>query len=506
MEIIKDLPLLSIIIFTPLFGALLLLFINGERKEFLRYFSLIISLLTLIFSILVFLLFDSGKSDFQFVEKKEWLGMGINWSVGIDGISLPLFLLTALIFPVCILASWSQIENKVKEFHIFLLLTETAILGVFVSLNLFLFYVFWEGMLIPMYFIIGVWGSSNKVYATIKFVLFTMVGSLMMLLSFFVLYSYHHKFSGVYSFEFSDLLTMVLSHKVQMWLFLGFALSFAIKVPMIPFHTWLPDAHTEAPTAGSVILAGVLLKMGAYGFIRFAFPLFPSAVEQFRIPMIYLSIGAIIYGGLMALAQKDLKRLVAYSSISHMGFITLGLLNLNELGAQGALIQMVNHGLSTGGLFLIVGAVYERTHTRIMSEMGGLSKKLPILSAFFVIIMLSSIGLPGLNGFVGEFLILTGTFKNNITYSAISAFGIVLSAAYLLWAFQRVMQGPLKENSEFKDFKIREILYFVPIIILIFLIGLYPRTFIAKTEKTVQFSVERIVSMEKGFIFKERLK
>lgn len=505
MEIIKELPLISLTIFSPLAGGIILLFLNGERKNLIRWFSLFISIITLIFAIAIFISFESGKSGFQFVEKKDWLGMGINWSVGLDGISLPLFLLTALIFPICVLASWSQIENKVKEFHIFLLLTETAILGVFASLNLFLFYVFWEGMLIPMYFIIGVWGSSERIYATIKFVLFTMVGSLMMLFSFFVLYSYYFKASGNYSFEFSDLLSLSLSPNIQLWLFLGFFLSFAIKVPMIPFHTWLPDAHTEAPTAGSVILAGVLLKMGAYGLIRFAFSLFPSALEQLRIPMIYLSIGAIIYGGLMALAQKDLKRLVAYSSISHMGFITLGLLTLNEIGIQGAVVQMVNHGLSTGGLFLIVGAIYERTHTRIMGEMGGLSKKLPILSSFFVIIMLSSIGLPGLNGFVGEFLILTGTFKVNITYTAISAFGIVLSAAYLLWAFQRVMQGKPGENQEMKDLRIREILYFIPLILLIFWIGLYPKTFFAKMEKDVKASIE-IIKSKRFFDFKELLK
>ncbi|MGQ9618242.1 MAG: complex I subunit 4 family protein [Candidatus Aminicenantia bacterium] len=506
MEILKEIPLISITVFMPLLGALIILFINGERKVFLKVFSLIISIFTLIFSVLIFLLFDPSNKGFQFVERKEWLGMGINWSVGLDGISLPLFVLTALIFPVCILASWSQIENKVKEFHIFLLLTETAILGVFVSLNLFLFYVFWEGMLIPMYFIIGVWGSSKRVYATIKFVLFTMVGSLMMLLSFFVLYSYYFKISGVYSFEYSDLLTIILSPKIQFWLFLGFALSFAIKVPMFPFHTWLPDAHTEAPTAGSVILAGVLLKMGAYGFIRFAFPFFPSAFEKFRVPMIYLSIVAIIYGGLMALAQKDLKRLVAYSSISHMGFITLGLLTLNDIGVQGALIQMVNHGLSTGGLFLIVGAIYERTHTRIMDDMGGLSKKLPILSAFFVLIMLSSIGLPGLNGFVGEFIILAGTFKINITYTAISAFGIVLSAGYLLWAFQRVMQGRAKENHDYKDFRLREIIYFLPIILFIFWIGLYPKTFTSVSEKSVKVAIERVVGFKKFLDLKERLR
>ncbi len=505
MEIVKELPVLSITIFSPLGGAIILLFLKGNRKSLIRWFSLLISLLTLIFAIFVFVSFESGKSGYQFIERKDWLGMGINWSVGIDGISLPLFFLTALIFPLCVLASWSQIEDKVKEFHIFLLLTETAILGVFASLNLFLFYVFWEGMLIPMYFIIGVWGSSQRVYATIKFVLFTMVGSLMMLLSFFVLYSYYYKASGSYSFELSELLSLSLSPKIQLWLFLGFFLSFAIKVPMIPFHTWLPDAHTEAPTAGSVILAGVLLKMGAYGFIRLAFPLFPSGLEQLKIPLIYLSIGAIIYGGLMAIAQKDLKRLVAYSSISHMGYITLGLLTLNEIGVQGAVIQMVNHGLSTGGLFLIVGAIYERTHTRIMHEMGGLSKKLPILSGFFVIIMLSSIGLPGLNGFVGEFLILSGTFKINITYSAISALGIVLSAIYLLWAFQRVMQGTPKEDKEYKDFRIREILYFIPIILLIFWIGLYPKTFFTKMDKGVKTSIE-IIQSAKAFEMKELLK
>ncbi|MEW6456497.1 MAG: NADH-quinone oxidoreductase subunit M [Acidobacteriota bacterium] len=495
----EKIPILSLITFLPLAGALILIFINRNRENLIRYFSFAISLLNFIVSLKLYINFNPGLSSFQFQEEYSWIGMGINYTMGIDGLSLFLVLLTTFLMPISFLCSWTAIEDRVKEFNVFMLLLSTGMIGVFVSLNLFLFYVFWEVTLIPMYFLIGIWGTGRKIYVTIKFILFTMLGSLLMLVSFFVLYSIYYKATGSFSLDFQDLSRLILSPSVQIWLFLGFSISFAIKVPLFPFHTWLPDAHTEAPTAGSVLLAGVLLKMGAYGFIRFAFTLFPDALMICRSYIVLLSLVGIIYGGLMALAQKDVKRLVAYSSVSHMGMVMLGLLSLNRESVEGAIYQMLSHGISTGGLFLVVGFLYEKAHTRIIDEFGGLSKQLPLFSAIFVIIMLSSIGLPGLNGFIGEFLILIGVFKVNVVWTALGATGIILSVAYLLWAFQRVMQGKIKNERffNFKDLNLRELFYFLPIIFFIFWMGIYPNFILKRTENTISKILNDIKYHEK---------
>jgi NADH-quinone oxidoreductase subunit M len=495
-------PILSFVTFFPLLGAILLIFIPGEKKNLLKYLAVFITLITFIVSLFLYFNFDSTTPEPQFVEKAVWLGYGINYHLGIDGISLVLILLTTFLMPIAVLSSWTYIQKRVKEYLIFMLLLETGILGVFVSLNLFLFYVFWEAMLIPMYFLIGVWGGPRRIYATLKFVLMTMFGSLLMLVSIFVLYSFYYKATGVYSFNIFDYYQLILNPQVQGWLFLGFALAFAIKVPMFPFHTWLPDAHVEAPTAGSVILAAVLLKMGTYGFLRFALPLFPDALEKFLPLLAILSLIGIIYGGLMALVQKDVKSLVAYSSVSHMGLIMLAVFSLNLEGIEGAIYQMLNHGLSTGALFLIVGILYERAHTRLIKDFGGVSKQMPVFSAFFMVCMLSSVGLPGLNGFVGEVLCLFGVFEANKIYAYVGVTTVILAAAYLLWMFQRVMQGPIKNEKilSFKDMNKREIAYLVPIIIMMFWMGVYPQTFLRKMDTSVNHLLNRIHNRERVFI------
>jgi len=445
-----NLPILSLITFLPLAGAILLIFIHQGRKNLLRFLSLAIAIITFILSLTLYFNFNDQIPDPQFVEKADWLGYGINYHIGVDGISLFLILLTTFLMPVIILSSWTYIQKRVKEYLIFMLVLETGIIGVFVALNLFLFYVFWEAMLIPMYFLIGVWGGPRKIYATLKFVLFTMLGSLLMLVAIFFLYSMYYKATGVYSFNLFDYYRLILNPNIQIWLFLAFALSFAIKVPLFPFHTWLPDAHVEAPTGGSVILAAVLLKMGAYGFLRFALPLFPDAVMKFLPVLAVLSLIGIIYGGLMALIQKDAKSLVAYSSVSHMGLIMLAVFALNTEAMEGAIYQMLNHGLSTGALFLIVGILYERSHTRMISDYGGVSKQMPVFSAFFLICMLSSVGLPGLNGFIGEILCIFGIFKANKLLAILGISTVILAAGYLLW--MDVPEGHARANKERKGF------------------------------------------------------
>jgi len=494
-------PILSLITFLPLAGALLLIFIPKEQKNLFRIFALLLTIITFIISLTLFFQFDSGTADPQFGERAEWIGYGIQYHVGIDGISLLLVLLTTLLFPIAILSSWNYIQDKVKEYHIFMLILQTGILGVFVSLNLFLFYVFWEAMLIPMYFLIGIWGGKRRIYATMKFVLFTMFGGLLMLVAIFFLYSTYFQATGVYSLDIFDLQKLILKPEIQIWLFLAFALAFAIKVPMFPFHTWLPDAHVEAPTAGSVILAALLLKLGAYGFLRLALPLFPDAVAKFVPFLAVLCIIGIIYGALMALIQKDIKSLVAYSSVSHMGLIMLAVFALNVEGLQGAIYQMLSHGLSTGALFLCVGVLYERAHTRLIKDYGGVSKQMPVFSAFFLIALLSSVGLPGLNGFVGEVLCLFGIFKTNTVWAILGITTIILAAGYLLWMFQRVMQGPItnKKILSFKDLSLREIMVFVPIVILMFWMGLYPGTFLRKMDTSVQHLINQIKNRETYF-------
>ncbi|MCX7973285.1 MAG: NADH-quinone oxidoreductase subunit M [Candidatus Aminicenantes bacterium] len=497
------LPSISLITFLPLIGAILLIFIPGERKEIHRLVAFIVSLITFVFSILLFIHFDSNQVEPQFVENTPWLGYGINYHVGLDGLSLLLVMLTTFLFPIVILSGWRYIDHRVKEYHLFLLFLETGIIGVFVSLNLFLFYVFWEVMLIPMYFLIGLWGGPRRIYATIKFIIFTMAGSLLMLVAIFVLYNYYYQATGSYSFEIADLTKLILLPKVQTWLFLAFALAFAIKVPLFPFHTWLPDAHVEAPTAGSVILAAVLLKMGVYGFLRLAMPLFPQALIKFTPLLMILSVIGIIYGGCMALIQKDVKSLVAYSSVSHMGLIMLALFSLNQEGLQGSILQMINHGLSTGALFLIVGILYERAHTRLIKDFGGVSRQMPVLAAFFLIFLLSSAGLPGLNGFIGEILCLFGIFRVNKVMAYLAVTTVILAAAYLLWMYQRVMHGPIIHDHvrSFKDVNLREIVYLGPIVILMFWIGFYPNFFLKKMDSSVAFLLKKIEEKQKYFVF-----
>ncbi|MGA2585797.1 MAG: NADH-quinone oxidoreductase subunit M [Candidatus Aminicenantales bacterium] len=480
-------PILSLVIFLPLAAALLMIFLPKDNKNLLYGFALAVTVVTFALSLFLFFGFDVRTGGPQFVEQAAWLGDGLQYHVGIDGISLFLVLLTTFLMPLALMSSWSSIRDKIKEYLVFMLVLETGIIGVFAALNLFLFYVFWEAMLIPMYFLIGVWGGKRRVYATTKFILFTMLGSLLMLVAIFALYSHFHEATGAYSLNLFDLYKVPIDPKVQSWLFLAFALAFAIKVPIFPFHTWLPDAHVEAPTAGSVFLAAVLLKMGAYGFLRFAIPLFPNAVEKFLPILAVLSIIGIIYGGLMALVQKDIKSLVAYSSVSHMGLIMLALLSLNVEGTVGSVFQMLNHGLSTGALFLIVGILYERAHSRQIKDFGGVSRPMPVLSVFFLIAMLSSMGLPGLNGFVGEITCFFGIFTANKVYAVLGLTTVILTAAYLLWMFQRVMQGPVANEriSSFRDMNKREITYLIPIIILMFWMGLYPQTFIRKIEPSV---------------------
>jgi len=503
-----DAPLLTIVTFLPAAGALLLIFIGRERENLLRYTALAVTVLVFLVSLNLHFRFDAQNSAPQFVEKVPWIGYGINYHVGIDGISLYLVLLTTFLMPIAVLSSWTYIRSRVKEYLIFMLLLETGILGVFVSLNLFLFYVFWEAMLIPMYFLIGVWGGRRKIYATVKFVLFTMVGSLLMLVAIFYMYSIYYKATGTYSLNIFDHYRMILNPGIQVWLFLAFALAFAIKVPMFPFHTWLPDAHVEAPTAGSVILAAVLLKMGTYGFLRFALPLFPDALQKFLPFLAVLSLIGIIYGGLMALIQKDVKSLVAYSSVSHMGLIMLAVFALNLESIEGAVYQMLNHGLSTGALFLCVGILYERAHTRLIKDFGGVSKQMPVFSAFFLVCMLSSVGLPGLNGFVGEVLCLFGVFKTSKILAVLGVTTVILAAGYLLWMFQRVMQGPIKNEKilSFKDLNAREILYLAPIVVMMFWMGVFPQTFLRKMDASVDALLQRVTGREAVFTRAEREK
>ncbi|MBD3413798.1 MAG: NADH-quinone oxidoreductase subunit M [Candidatus Aminicenantes bacterium] len=500
-----NIPILSIITFLPAAGSLLFIFINRKQKNLIRYTALFIGIINFILSLFLFFQFSGQTGDPQFVEKAEWMGYGIQYHIGIDGISLLLVLLTTFLMPIVILSSWNSIQEKVKEYHIFMLLLVTGILGVFVSLNLFLFYVFWEAMLIPMYFLIGIWGGKRKIYATLKFVIFTMFGSLLMLVAIFALYSIFYKTAGSYSFNLFDYYQLVLNPNIQIWLFLAFGLAFAIKVPMFPFHTWLPDAHVEAPTAGSVILAGVLLKMGTYGFLRFALPLFPDAAKKFIPYLAALSLIGIIYGALMALIQKDVKSLVAYSSVSHMGLIMLAVFALNLESLEGAVYQMLNHGLSTGALFLCVGILYERAHTRLIKDYGGVSRQMPVFAAFFLICMLSSVGLPGLNGFVGEVLCLFGIFQSSKLLAILGVSTIILGAAYLLWMYQRVMQGPLenKKIMTFKDLNKREIGFLVPIIILMFFMGIFPRPFLRKMDASVHKLLNQIHRSETYFVDKE---
>jgi NADH-quinone oxidoreductase subunit M len=490
--------LLSVVTFLPALGAALLLLVPRRQDALLRAGALGVTALTFVASIPLWVGFDGDSPDWQFEEFLTWMpGLGVGYHVGIDGISLLLVLLTTLLMPVALASAWHTIEHATKEFVVAMLLLETGMLGVFVSLDLFLFFVFWEAMLIPMYFVIGVWGGPNRVYAAVKFVLYTMAGSALMLVAILALYYQHGAVTGTYTFDLPTLSRFVLAPGLgQNLMFLAFALAFAIKVPLFPLHTWLPDAHVEAPTAGSVILAGVLLKMGTYGFLRFCLPLFPDASLLFG-PIVYaLAVIGIVYGALVSIVQPDLKKLVAYSSVSHLGYVMLGLFTLNPQGLVGGIIQMVNHGLSTGALFLMVGMIYERRHTRLIADFGGLWAVIPAFSALFMLVCFSSVGLPGLNGFVGEFLILVGAFQVNPWMTAAATTGIIFAAVYLLWMYKRVVFGELRheENRRLRDLSPREWALLAPVLLFIVWIGVYPKTFTARTEATVQALIAQVES------------
>ncbi len=480
---------LILVTFFPTVGALALLLLPGKQHDTIKLFSLLFSIITFIVSILLYAGFDPVAHPMQFEFKRDWIAsLGISFHMGIDGISLLLIVLTTLLTILAILCSWNSITTNIKGYYISLLLLTTGMIGVFCSLDLFLFYVFWEVMLIPMYFIIGLWGGPRRIYAAIKFVLFTMFGSLLMLVAILYLVFEYNTYAGQYSFNMLELMKMPIAPNVQMWLFAAFALAFAIKVPLFPLHTWLPDAHVEAPTAGSVILAGVLLKLGTYGFIRICIPIFPDATVAFTPYISVLAIIAIIYGALVAMVQKDVKSLVAFSSVSHMGFVMLGLFALNMQALSGSVLQMINHGISTGALFLIVGMIYERRHTRLISDFGGLAKVMPAFSAAFMIVTLSSIGLPLTNGFVGEFLILLGVFKENQVYGILATTGVIFSACYMLWMYQRVVFGKVTdpENEKLTDLTMREKIILAPLIALIFLIGVYPKPLLEILEPSIR--------------------
>ena len=483
--------LLSIMTFFPLLGILFLLFIPRDNGALLKMFTLAVSLVT--FAISLPLAFDdvfktSGAMHYR--EFYEWINIGnffqMNYNLGVDGISLWLVMLTTFITPIAILSTWNAVEKNVKGFMAMLLLLETGMLGAFISLDLFLFYIFWELMLIPMYFLIGIWGGKNRIYAAVKFFIYTAVGSLLMLVAIIFVYYFAVKSGApMNGFGIQELYKLDLPYHAQFWLFLAFGFSFAIKVPMFPLHTWLPDAHTEAPTAGSVILAAVLLKMGTYGYVRFAMPLFPEALPTFIPYLAFLSVVGIIYGSLVAMMQDDIKKLVAYSSVAHLGFVMLGVFALNLQGLAGGMIQMVNHGISTGALFLIVGFIYERRHTRLITEFGGIATKMPVFATIFMIVTFSSIGLPGTNGFVGEFLALMGAFQSGLRWYAVFATtGVILAAIYMLWVYQRVMFGKVTnpKNENLKDLSAREIVIMLPLLLFIFWIGIYPTHLLFKNE------------------------
>jgi len=491
-------PILSIVTFIPLFGAIVLLLVDKENKSLIRGITFATGLIDFVVSIPLFFMFKDGTSEMQFVERFEWIGsFGVDYSMGIDGISLFMVLLTTFICAIVYLSTWTAIEKHVKEFNISLLILQTAMIGVFCALDFVLFYVFWELMLIPMYLLIGVWGGERRIYATVKFFLYTMAGSVLMLLAILVLYNEYHAITGIRTFDILKYHGMPLDSSVQFWLFLCFFIAFAIKVPLWPFHTWLPDAHVEAPTAGSVILAGILLKMGTYGLLRFALPIFPEASAEAVGWVSWLAIIGIIYGALVAMVQEDVKKLVAYSSVSHLGFVVLGTFAFSVRGLEGGLLQMINHGISTGALFLLVGIIYERRHTRLISEYGGITKVMPKFAVVFMIVTLSSIGLPLTNGFVGEFLILLGVFEVNILYGVLASSGVILGAVYMLWMFQRVMFGEItnEKNRNLPDLTGREIAYMAPLVVMIFWLGVYPNPVIKKMEP----SVKNLISIvEKG--------
>jgi NADH-quinone oxidoreductase subunit M len=486
--------ILSWIVFLPLAGVFAILFVNKSALAWLKWIALSVSFADFILSLILFVGFDGSYPGMQFqTDPIIWIkSLGITFNLGVDGISVLLVVLTPFLSVIAIASAWNAIRDKVKGFLISMLLLQTGMLGVFLATDIFLFYLFWEVMLVPMYFLIGIWGGPRKVYAALKFVLFTMFGSLLMLLGVIKLYLMTSPDPALRTTDMTAILNLHVPPELQTWLFLAFALAFAIKVPLFPFHTWLPDAHVEAPTAGSIILAGVLLKMGTYGFLRFCMPLFPIATQQF-VPLIsILALIGITYGAMVAMVQKDVKSLVAYSSVAHLGFVMLGMFALTTQGMTGSILQMVNHGITTGALFLLVGMIYERRHTRLISDFGGVAHVMPVFATVFMIVTLASIGLPGTNGFVGEFLILLGTFKSNVTYAVIGTAGIILAAVYMLWMLQRVFFGTCdnEENRKLRDIDWRERLIAIPLVVMVIWIGVYPQTFIRKIEPSVERLIE----------------
>ncbi|HEV3199963.1 MAG TPA: NADH-quinone oxidoreductase subunit M [Bryobacteraceae bacterium] len=492
-----DQHLLSIVLLTPVAGLAILLLIPGKNKDLIKIWANLVGFGAFLFSLRLVKLFQVGAPGFQFEERVDWIpSLGAHYHIGMDGISLLLVMLTTLMGFIAILCSWNAIEERVKEYYAMFLLLQTGMIGVFLSLDFFLFYVFWELVLVPMYFILGVWGGPRKLYAAIKFFLYTLAGSVLMLLGILTLYFQHFDQTHIYTFEIADLMKTSLSLGTQQWIFWAFFIGFAIKVPMFPFHTWLPDAHVEAPTAGSVILAAVLLKMGTYGFLRFSLPLLPQAsVDQTIVQILaVLSIVGIIYGALVSLMQKDWKKLVAYSSVSHLGFCTLGIFSLNPNGIAGSVLQQINHGISTGMLFMVIGVIYERRHTREISEYGGLAHVMPKFAVVFAIAMLSSAGLPLLNGFVGEFTILQGAFEAHRAWAAFAVTGVILGAAYLLWLYQRTMLGQVTngKNLTIPDMSLRELATFAPLIAWAIWIGIYPKPYFEILQRPVAEIVERV--------------
>ena len=502
MEFLMD-HILNFVCFFPLLGVLLiLLWPKGKEHETaVKWIANLVSFAGFLISLPLIVGFNNpeyiAETGMRFVIRSSWIdAIGVQYYFGIDGISLLLILLTTLLGFISILSSWSAITERVREYYCYFLILQVGMLGVFMALDFFLFYVFWEVMLVPMYFIIGIWGGPRKLYAAIKFFLYTLFGSVLLLLGILALYFYQYNETGIWSFDVLRFQSLDLPFNLQWWIFLAFFVGFAIKVPMFPFHTWLPDAHVEAPTAGSVILAAVLLKMGTYGFVRFSLPILPEATMHFLPWLLGLSVIGIIYGALVAMMQKDWKKLVAYSSVSHLGFCMLGIFIATPVALEGGLLQMINHGISTGGLFLIVGIIYERRHTRMIAEYGGLSHVMPVYATLFMIITMSSIGLPTLNGFIGEFMVLQGVFADPDyrLWAVFGATGIVLGAAYMLWLYQRVMFGQIErpENQGLVDLNVRELATLVPLVILAFWIGLYPKPFLAYLHQPVEQIVEKV--------------